>query len=173
MLNYTPLWNWKAYGAVDGVLLLPTPSNINALWNFGRVLGMVLGVQLVTGFLLSLHYVRDLELAFNSVVEISRDVQYGWWLRHFHANGASIFFICLYIHIGRGIYFKRYTLMPVWVSGVVILLLVIITSFLGYVLPWGQISFWGATVITNLLSVIPFKGELIVQWIWGGFRVGG
>nr|YP_009707970.1 cytochrome b [Xystrocera globosa]QEU57268.1 cytochrome b [Xystrocera globosa] len=150
---------------------LPTPSNISTLWNFGSLLGLCLGIQLVTGIFLAMHYCPNVELAFNSVAHICRDVNYGWLIRTIHANGASFFFICLYAHIGRGIYFSSYTLMETWMIGVTIFFIVMATAFLGYVLPWGQMSFWGATVITNLLSAIPYLGTTIVQWVWGGFAV--
>jgi len=118
-----------------------------------------------------MHYCPNISLAFNSVVHISQDVFYGWILRNIHANGASLFFICLYLHISRGIYYCSFHLIEVWNIGVIILLIVIATAFIGYVLPWGQISFWGATVITNLLSAIPYIGEIVVQWVWGGFAI--
>lgn len=150
---------------------LPSPSNISAWWNFGSLLGLCLVVQLITGIFLAIHYTPNIEIAFNRVAHICRDVNYGWLLRTLHANGASFFFICIYLHVGRGIYYGSYTLELTWTVGVIILFIVIATAFLGYVLPWGQISFWGATVITNLLSAIPYLGRLIVQWIWGGFAV--
>uniref|UniRef100_A0A6B9MI25 Cytochrome b n=3 Tax=Trogoderma variabile TaxID=888089 RepID=A0A6B9MI25_9COLE len=150
---------------------LPSPSNISAWWNFGSLLGLCLVVQLITGIFLAMHYTPNIEMAFNSVAHICRDVNYGWLLRTLHANGASFFFICIYLHVGRGIYYGSYTLELTWTVGVIILFMVMATAFLGYVLPWGQMSFWGATVITNLLSAIPYLGSLIVQWIWGGFAV--
>lgn len=150
---------------------LPTPRNISSIWNFGRLLGLCLIIQIATGLFLAIHYCPNTEIAFNSVAHICRDVNYGWLLRTLHANGASFFFICLYIHIGRGLYYSSYYLIETWISGVTIFFLVIATAFLGYVLPWGQISFWGATVITNLVSAIPYLGNSIVQWIWGGFAV--
>lgn len=150
---------------------LPTPSNISLWWNFGSLLGLCLIIQIITGIFLSIHYTANIDLAFNSVNHICRDVNYGWLLRTLHANGASFFFICLYIHIGRGIYYGSYKFKYTWIVGVIILLLIIGTAFIGYVLPWGQISFWGATVITNLLSAIPYIGTMLVQWIWGGFAV--
>ena len=158
---------------VSGAVVdLPSPSNIRTLWNFGSLLGLCLGVQIITGLFLSIHYCRDTLLSFARVRHISRDVNYGWLLRIIHANGARFFFICLYIHIGRGLYYESYFLAHVWSVGVVILLAVIAAAFIGYVLPWGQISFWGATVITNLFSAIPYIGEDLVKWIWGGFAVG-
>lgn len=150
---------------------LPAPANISYWWNFGSLLGLTLGIQIITGLFLAIHYCPNIEIAFNSVVHITQDVSYGWILRNIHANGASLFFICLYLHISRGIYYYSFSLNEVWNIGVVILLVVIATAFIGYVLPWGQISFWGATVITNLISAIPYIGEIIVQWIWGGFAI--
>ena len=150
---------------------LPTPRNITSIWNFGRLLGLCLIIQIITGIFLAIHYCPNTEIAFNSIAHICRDVNYGWLLRTLHANGASFFFICLYIHIGRGLYYSSYCLIETWITGVTIFFLVIATAFLGYVLPWGQISFWGATVITNLVSAIPYLGNSIVQWIWGGFAV--
>lgn len=154
------------------IISLPSPSNINVLWNFGSLLGLCLGVQIVTGLFLAMHYARDASLAFKRVIHICYDVNYGWLIRTLHANGASIFFICLYMHTGRGLYFRSFRFIHTWNIGVIILLLTIATAFLGYVLPWGQISFWGATVITNLLSAIPYCGTIIVEWLWGGFAVG-
>jgi len=151
---------------------LPTPRRISTMWNFGSLLGVCLRVQLVTGLFLAIHYSRDTSLAFNSVRHIMRDVNYGWALRIFHANGARIFFICIYLHISRGLYYASYGQMHVWIRGVTILFLLMATAFLGYVLPWGQMSFWGATVITNLFSAVPYLGEEIVYWLWGGFAVG-
>nr|YP_009571141.1 cytochrome b [Chelodina colliei]AUY55008.1 cytochrome b [Chelodina colliei] len=150
---------------------LPTPSNISYLWNFGSLLGMCLIIQLATGLFLSMHYSPDISLAFSSISHIHRDVQYGWLIRNAHANGASLFFMCIYLHIGRGIYYGSYLYKKTWNTGVALLLLVMATAFVGYVLPWGQMSFWGATVITNLLSAIPYMGPTLVQWIWGGFSV--
>lgn len=150
---------------------LPAPSNISAWWNFGSLLGLCLTTQTLTGLFLAIHYTADIETAFNSVNHICRDVNYGWLLRTLHANGASFFFICIYLHIGRGIYYGSYLFTQTWLTGVIILFLVIGAAFMGYVLPWGQISFWGATVITNLLSAIPYLGNSLVQWLWGGFAV--
>nr|ALO76272.1 cytochrome b [Leucocelis sp. LEU01] len=155
----------------NSLIDLPTPSNISAWWNFGSLLGLCLMIQIVTGIFLAMHFSAHVDLAFNSVVHICRDVNYGWLLRTLHANGASFFFICIYIHIGRGMYYSSYNLHFTWTIGVLILFLVMATAFLGYVLPWGQMSFWGATVITNLLSAIPYLGTSIVQWLWGGFAV--
>lgn len=153
------------------VVDLPAPANISTLWNFGSLLGLCLVIQIVTGLFLAIHYTAHVDLAFSSVAHICRDVNYGWLLRTLHANGASFFFICLYMHTGRGIYYGSFLYLHAWSVGVVILLLVMATAFLGYVLPWGQISFWGATVITNLFSAIPYIGPDLVQWIWGGFAV--
>nr|YP_010596276.1 cytochrome b [Taxigramma karakulensis]WAJ60521.1 cytochrome b [Taxigramma karakulensis] len=150
---------------------LPAPSNISSWWNFGSLLFLCLMIQIITGLFLAMHYTADINLAFNSVNHICRDVNYGWLLRTLHANGASFFFICIYLHIGRGIYYGSYLFIPTWMVGVIILFLVMGTAFMGYVLPWGQMSFWGATVITNLLSAIPYLGIDLVQWIWGGFAV--
>ena len=157
---------------VNGALIdLPAPSNLSVWWNFGSLLGLCLGIQILTGLFLAIHYTAHVDLAFRSVVHISRDVSYGWLLRALHANGASWFFICIYFHIGRGIYYGSYANQHTWNIGVMLLLLTIGTAFLGYVLPWGQISFWGATVITNLLSAVPYVGKILVEWVWGGFAV--
>jgi len=150
---------------------LPRPSSISTLWNFGSLLGVCLIIQILSGLFLAIHYSCDISIAFERVRHISRDVNFGWALRILHTNGARFFFICLYIHIGRGIYYGSYNFELVWVVGVTILLIVMATAFLGYVLPWGQISFWGATVITNLFSAIPYLGSDIVYWLWGGFAV--
>ena len=157
--------------ANNALIDLPSPSNISTWWNFGSLLGLCLVIQIATGIFLAIHYCPNIELAFNRVNHICRDVNYGWLLRTLHANGASIFFICIYIHIGRGTYYGSYKLIYTWSVGVLILFLTIATAFIGYVLPWGQISFWGATVITNLLSAIPYIGIDLVQWVWGGFAV--
>nr|ASH96716.1 cytochrome b [Pampus chinensis] len=157
---------------VNGSLIdLPTPSNISAWWNFGSLLGLCLISQILTGLFLAMHYTPDIESAFNSVAHICRDVNFGWLIRNLHANGASFFFICIYLHIGRGLYYGSYLYMETWNTGVILLLLVMMTAFVGYVLPWGQMSFWGATVITNLLSAVPYVGTTLVEWIWGGFSV--
>nr|YP_004465266.1 cytochrome b [Horadandia atukorali]BAK23068.1 cytochrome b [Horadandia atukorali] len=157
--------------ANDALIDLPTPANISAWWNFGSLLGLCLTTQIVTGLFLAMHYTSDISTAFSSVVHICRDVNYGWLIRNMHANGASFFFICLYIHIARGLYYGSYLYKETWNIGVVLFLLVMMTAFVGYVLPWGQMSFWGATVITNLLSAVPYMGDMLVQWIWGGFSV--
>nr|YP_010373914.1 cytochrome b [Coomaniella copipes]UPI13482.1 cytochrome b [Coomaniella copipes] len=150
---------------------LPSPSNISAWWNFGSLLGLCLSIQIVTGIFLAMHYTADITTAFSSVIHICRDVNYGWLIRTLHANGASFFFICLYLHVGRGLYYSSYNLHMTWSIGVLIFFITMGTAFLGYVLPWGQMSFWGATVITNLLSAVPYLGIDLVQWLWGGFAV--
>nr|ABO43058.1 cytochrome b [Citharus linguatula]ABO43059.1 cytochrome b [Citharus linguatula] len=157
--------------ANDAVIDLPAPSNLSAWWNFGSLLGLCLMAQLLTGLFLAMHYTADIATAFASVNHICRDVNYGWLIRSMHANGASFFFICIYLHIGRGLYYGSYLNKEAWNIGVVLYLLVMMTAFVGYVLPWGQMSFWGATVITNLLSAVPYVGNTLVQWIWGGFSV--
>nr|BAM21109.1 cytochrome b [Lepus coreanus] len=150
---------------------LPAPSNISAWWNFGSLLGLCLMIQILTGLFLAMHYTSDTATAFSSVTHICRDVNHGWLIRYLHANGASMFFICLYMHVGRGIYYGSYTYLETWNIGIILLFAVMATAFMGYVLPWGQMSFWGATVITNLLSAIPYIGTTLVEWIWGGFSV--
>nr|YP_009370121.1 cytochrome b [Bavayia robusta]BAX39028.1 cytochrome b [Bavayia robusta] len=150
---------------------LPTPSSISVWWNFGSLLGLCLIVQILTGLFLAMHYTADTSLAFSSIAHICRDVNYGWLIRNTHANGASMFFICLYLHVGRGMYYGSYLYKETWNIGVALLLLTMATAFVGYVLPWGQMSFWGATVITNLLSATPYIGSTLVEWIWGGFSV--
>lgn len=150
---------------------IPLPSNISIFWNFGSLLGLCLVLQIITGLFLAIHFSADINLAFSRIDHICRDVNYGWLLRTIHTNGGSLFFICLYIHIGRGIFYGSYIIFHVWIVGVMILFIVIATAFLGYVLPWGQMSFWGATVITNLFSALPYIGTDLVQWIWGGFAV--
>nr|WHU31461.1 cytochrome b [Claassenia sp. 2 YNX-2023a] len=157
--------------ANNALVDLPAPINISAWWNFGSLLGLCLIMQIATGLFLAMHFTAHIDLAFNSLAHICRDVNYGWLLRTLHANGASFFFICLYLHTGRGMYYSSYLFMHTWTIGVIILFLVMGTAFMGYVLPWGQMSFWGATVITNLLSAIPYLGIDLVQWVWGGFAV--
>ena len=151
----------------------PTPKNLNYWWNFGSLAGITLVIMIVTGIILSMHYTAHVDHAFQSVERIMRDVNYGWLIRYIHANGASFFFIVVYIHIFRGLYYGSYKAPRelLWMLGVVILLLMMATAFMGYVLPWGQMSFWGATVITNLFSAIPLVGESIVTLLWGGFSV--
>ena len=157
----------------DHLIDYPTPVNINYLWNFGSMAGIFLVVQILTGIFLAMHYTPHVDLAFLSVEHIMRDVNNGWLLRYLHANGASMFFGVVYIHVARGIYYGSYQKPRgfVWVVGVVILILMMATAFMGYVLPWGQMSFWAATVITNLFSAFPIVGEPIVAWLWGGFSV--
>ncbi|YP_001650760.1 cytochrome b (mitochondrion) [Manduca sexta] len=150
---------------------LPSPSNISMWWNFGSLLALCLMTQILTGLFLTMYYTANIDMAFYSVNYICRNVNYGWLIRTFHANGASFFFICIYIHIGRGIYYESFNLKMTWFMGIIILLMLMATAFMGYVLPWGQMSFWGATVITNLLSAIPYLGNMLVNWIWGGFAV--
>nr|YP_009695424.1 cytochrome b [Pyrocoelia thibetana]QEJ81654.1 cytochrome b [Pyrocoelia thibetana] len=155
----------------NSLIKLPSPSNISSWWNFGSLLGLCLVIQIMTGLFIAFHYTNNIVLAFDSVSHLSRDVNYGWLMRICHSNGASMFFICLYLHIGRGLYYSSFLYKETWMSGVMILLATMGTAFLGYVLPWGQMSFWGATVITNLLSAIPYMGTMIVQWVWGGFAI--
>nr|QVT10925.1 cytochrome b [Ambulyx liturata] len=157
---------------INGSLIdLPTPSNISSWWNFGSLLALCLMIQILTGLFLTMYYTANIDMAFYSVNYICRNVNYGWLIRTIHANGASFFFICIYIHIGRGIYYESFNLKFTWFVGVLILFMLMATAFMGYVLPWGQMSFWGATVITNLLSAIPYLGNMLVNWIWGGFAV--
>nr|QTZ20352.1 cytochrome b [Spodoptera mauritia] len=157
---------------INGSLIdLPSPSNISIWWNFGSLLALCLIIQILTGLFLTMYYTANIEMAFYSVNYICRNVNYGWLIRTLHANGASFFFICIYLHIGRGIYYESFNLKYTWMVGVIILFLLMATAFMGYVLPWGQMSFWGATVITNLLSAIPYLGTMLVNWIWGGFAV--
>src|SRR5436190_6051866 len=160
--------------AYDSIVDYPTPKNLNYWWTFGGILALMLGVQLITGIVLAMHYVPHVDYAFNSVEHIMRDVNFGWLLRYLHSNGASMFFLAAYIHTFRGLYYGSYKepREVLWILGVLLLLLMIMTGFLGYVLPWGQMSFWAATVITNLFSAIPGVGEPIVTWLWGGYAVG-
>ena len=151
----------------------PTPVNLNYMWSFGSTAGLCLVIQIITGIFLAMHYTPHIDLAFSSVEHIMSDVNNGWLIRYLHANGASMFFIVVYSHIFRGLYYGSY-MSPrenLWASGVIIFLLMMATAFMGYVLPWGQMSFWGATVITNLFSAVPFIGSSIVEWLWGGFCV--
>nr|YP_010621004.1 cytochrome b [Periplaneta constricta]WAX39387.1 cytochrome b [Periplaneta constricta] len=164
--------NHPLFKIVNNALIdLPAPSNISTWWNFGSLLGLCLVMQVMTGLFLAMHYCPNIEMAFSSVAHICRDVNYGWLLRTLHANGASMFFVCIYLHIGRGMYYGSFKFLYTWSVGVIILFLTMATAFMGYVLPWGQMSFWGATVITNLLSAIPYLGIDLVQWVWGGFAV--
>ena len=151
----------------------PTPKNLNYWWNFGSLAGIMLVIMIVSGIVLAMHYTPHVDYAFDSVERIMRDVNYGWLIRYIHANGASMFFIVTFIHMFRGLYYGSYKAPRevLWFLGVIILLLMMATAFMGYVLPWGQMSFWGATVITNLFSAIPLVGESIVTWLWGGYAV--
>nr|YP_010613663.1 cytochrome b [Delias belladonna]WAR69294.1 cytochrome b [Delias belladonna] len=155
----------------NSLIDLPSPSNISIWWNFGSLLSLCLILQIFTGLFLTMYYYANIELAFYSVNYICRNVNYGWLIRTLHANGASFFFICVYIHIGRGIYYESFNFFYTWMIGIIIVLLLMMTAFMGYVLPWGQMSFWGATVITNLLSAIPYLGTTLLNWLWGGFAV--
>ena len=168
-------WNKKSLFAVVNNHLIdyPTPINLNYFYGFGSLAGIMLVIQILTGIFLAMHYTPHIDLAFNSVEHIMRDVNNGWLIRYTHANGASFFFIVVYIHIFRGLYYGSY-ITPreyLWCSGVIIFILMMATAFMGYVLPWGQMSFWGATVITNLFSAVPLVGKDIVDWLWGGFAV--
>nr|YP_492558.1 cytochrome b [Lottia digitalis]ABC00934.1 cytochrome b [Lottia digitalis] len=163
------IWGWVDSSFVS----LPAPMNLNYWWNFGSLLGLCLIMQLISGLFLSFHYSAHESTAFEAVVHIERNVNFGWLLRSIHANGASAFFFCMYAHIGRGLYYGCYCQRKVWLSGVVLFLITMGIAFLGYVLPWGQMSFWGATVITNLLTAIPMVGSPLVKWVWGGFSVSG
>ena len=155
-------------------VVFPNPRNLNYYWTFGGILAFMLVSQILTGVVLAMHYAANVDLAFNSVEQIMRDVNYGWMLRYLHANGASMFFVAVYVHIGRGLYYGSYKepREVLWILGVIIFLLMMATAFMGYVLPWGQMSFWGATVITNLFSALPGVGETIVTYLWGGYSVG-
>nr|ADL18402.1 cytochrome b [Rhinoplax vigil] len=155
----------------NSLIDLPTPPKISTWWNFGSLLGICLVTQITTGLLLAMHYTADTTLAFSSVAHTCRNVQYGWLIRNLHANGASFFFICIYLHIGRGLYYGSYLYKETWNTGIILLLTLMATAFVGYVLPWGQMSFWGATVITNLFSAVPYIGQALVEWAWGGFSV--
>lgn len=158
----------------DSFVAYPTPRNLNFLWTFGAILTFILVIQIVTGVVLVMHYTPEAGLAFNSIEQMMRDVNYGWLLRYVHSNGAAMFFFAVYIHMFRGMYYGSYKAPRevLWIIGVIIFLLMIMTGFMGYVLPWGQMSYWAATVITNLFSAIPVVGETIVTWLWGGFSVG-
>lgn len=164
-----PIFTMMQHDLVD----YPTPKNLNYWWNFGSLAGIVLVIMIATGVVLAMHYTPHVDYAFESVERIMRDVNYGWLLRYLHMNGASMFFIVVYIHMFRGLYYGSYKAPRevLWILGVFILLAMMATAFMGYVLPWGQMSFWGATVITNLFSAIPLVGEYIVTWLWGGFSV--
>nr|YP_010350255.1 cytochrome b [Virgulibracon endoxylaphagus]UOK09635.1 cytochrome b [Virgulibracon endoxylaphagus] len=155
----------------NSLIYLPSPVNISLWWNFGSLLGLCLMIQIISGLFLSMHYISNINYSFLSIIHIIQDVNYGWLMRLIHLNGASLFFICIYLHIGRGMYYGSFKLKNTWIMGVLILLLLMTIAFLGYVLPWGQMSFWGATVITNLFSTIPYIGYMLVEWLWGGFSV--
>nr|YP_009024607.1 cytochrome b [Rhinobatos schlegelii]AHN05795.1 cytochrome b [Rhinobatos schlegelii] len=162
-----PLFKIINHALID----LPAPINISTWWNFGSLLGLCLIIQILTGLFLAMHYTADISTAFSSVTHICRDVNYGWLIRNTHANSASLFFICIYLHMARGFYYGSYLYKKTWNIGVILLFLLMATAFVGYVLPWGQMSFWAATVITNLFSAFPYIGDMLVQWIWGGFSV--
>jgi quinol-cytochrome oxidoreductase complex cytochrome b subunit len=174
-MSLTIRWNKEPILAfIDSHIIdYPTPSNLNYFWSFGSSAGICLSIQILTGVLLAMHYTPNVALAFNSVEHIMRDVNNGWLIRYIHSNGASMFFIVVYLHIFRGLYYGSYMYprREVWVTGVIIFILMMATAFMGYILPWGQMSFWGATVITNLFSAIPVIGKTIVFWLWGGFSV--
>nr|YP_010863309.1 cytochrome b [Microplitis manilae]WGS91487.1 cytochrome b [Microplitis manilae]WUY11110.1 cytochrome b [Microplitis manilae] len=171
-MNKSFLKNNLLLNLISGMIIkLPTPINISIWWNFGSLLGLCLIFQIISGLFLSMHYTPNINYAFYSIIHIMKDVWYGWLIRLLHMNGASFFFICIYFHIGRGLYYGSYKLVKVWLIGVMILLVLMMTAFMGYVLPWGQMSFWGATVITNLLSALPYLGIMLVEWLWGGFSV--
>lgn len=174
-MNILKRWNKNSLlSFLDShIINYPTPINLNYLWSFGSIAGFCLVIQIVTGIFLAMHYIPHIDYAFDSVEHIMRDVNNGWLIRYAHANGASMFFIVVYCHIFRGLYYGSY-IYPrglLWCSGVIIFFLMMATAFMGYVLPWGQMSFWGATVITNLFSAIPIVGKYIVEWLWGGFSV--
>lgn len=156
---------------IKKIVNLPTPINISYFWNFGSLLGLFLFIQILRGLILSIHYCPNTSLAFIRMIHIIQNVNIGWLIHNIHMNGASIFFIFIYLHIRRGLYYHSFKLTNTWIAGTTIFIIAIATAFLGYVLPWGQISFWGATVITNLISTIPYIGTIIVQWIWGGFSI--
>ncbi len=174
-LNVTRLNKNYLFAFVDShIIHYPTPITFTYAWSFGSLAGICLVIQMISGIFLAMHYTPNIDLAFNSVEYIMRDVPNGWLIRYIHANGASMFFIVVYAHIGRGLYYGSY-MEPrelLWCSGVILLLLMMGTAFTGYVLPWGQMSFWGATVITNMVTAIPIAGQPIVQWLWGGYTVG-
>nr|YP_010586223.1 cytochrome b [Gumaga orientalis]UZZ43985.1 cytochrome b [Gumaga orientalis] len=155
----------------NSLVKLPTPSNISYMWNMGSLLGLILIIQILTGLFLTMYYTPNIQLAYYSVNYIYRNVNYGWLIRMIHCNGASFFFLLIYMHVGRNIYYESFMFIPTWFIGIIILLLTMMTAFMGYVLPWGQMSFWGATVITNLMSTIPYIGNMLVQWIWGSFAI--
>nr|YP_010015000.1 cytochrome b [Crematogaster teranishii]QOI14036.1 cytochrome b [Crematogaster teranishii] len=153
------------------LLNLPTPINISYWWNYGSLLGLFLMIQFISGFILSMHYCPNINFAFFSIIHIVQNVSNGWLFHNIHMNGATFFFICMYTHMARGIYYHSFKLVYTWLIGITIFFISMATAFLGYVLPWGQMSFWGATVITNLISSIPYIGNTMVLWIWGGFSI--
>nr|YP_010290254.1 cytochrome b [Bunaea alcinoe]ULO26034.1 cytochrome b [Bunaea alcinoe] len=171
--NYSPIQKTHPMIKIinNSLINLPSPSNISSWWNFGSLLALCLIIQILTGIFLTMYYTANIELAFFSVNYICRNVNYGWLIRTLHANGASFFFICIYFHIGRGIYYESFNFKHTWFIGMIILFMLLMTAFMGYVLPWGQMSFWGATVITNLFSAIPYLGNMLTNWIWGSFTI--
>lgn len=150
---------------------LPAPINISIWWNYGSILGLFLVIQIITGLFLAIHYIPNIDIAFISLTHINRNVNFGWILHLSHINGASLFFLFIYLHIARGLYYNSFFIIETWNIGVIIFILTMATAFMGYVLPWGQMRFWGATVITNIFSAIPYLGQSLVEWIWGGFAV--
>ena len=167
------MYKIRQLNPAESIIGLPSPIRFSIWWNGGSILGVLLGLQILTGLFLSMHYTADITNTFASVIHIIRDTPGGWLFRNLHANGASLFFVFLYIHIGRGLYYQSYITQPrTWMVGVTIYFVRMATAFVGYVLPWGQISFWGATVITNLISAVPYIGPSAVEWVWGGFSVG-
>ena len=166
MIDYKLFRKFNLSQVNNFIVDLGSPSNISYFWNFGSLLGLMMLIQLLTGLFLTFHYAANVRVAFDRVIHIMRDVNNGWFIRYAHINGASFFFIFIYIHIGRGIFYFSFKKVIVWLRGVFILLFLIMVAFMGYILPWGQISFWGATVITNLISSIPELGEIVVRWIW-------
>lgn len=162
----------KFYSINYIIVDLPAPQNLSFAWRFGSLLGLLLSIQIITGFILSMYYSSSISTAFERVLHIQREVTGGWALRTLHSNGASLFFLFLYFHMGRGLYYKSYQGTATWSLGVTIFIISIAIAFIGYLLPWGQIRYWGATVITNLFSAIPYVGSRVVQWIWGGYAVG-
>nr|YP_010719169.1 cytochrome b [Sirex nitobei]WDR47219.1 cytochrome b [Sirex nitobei] len=155
----------------SSIINLPTPINISYLWNFGSILGLFMLIQIISGVILSMHYCPNISMAFNSIIHINENMNNGWLMHFIHMNGASMLFINIQIHIFRGIYYSSYSLSMTWFIGWLMLFLMMMSAFMGYVLPWGQMSYWGATVITNLLSTIPMFGDIMVKWIWGGFSI--
>nr|ALO76388.1 cytochrome b [Rhagophthalminae sp. GENSP01] len=155
----------------NSLINLPSPSNLNSWWNFGSIVGLCLMIQIISGMFLSMHYCPNSMMAFNSIIHICRDVNLGWIMRMIHINGASLLFISMYIHISRSLYYGSYMNKKTWMMGTLIFLIMMMTAFIGYVLPWGQMSFWGATVITNMLSTIPYMGNNLMEWVWGGFTI--